>query len=60
MMYLIGRTDQVEGSPEALQLGDLYQSLTDRLTKDAQGAMPLDDSLNPSHEMTQESLIYLI
>jgi hypothetical protein len=45
-----GRADQIEGSPEALQLGDLYQSLTDRLTEDAQEVMPLDDFLNPSDE----------
>jgi hypothetical protein len=47
---VIGRTDQMEGSPEALELSDLYQSLTDRLPKDAQEVMPLDDFLNPSDE----------
>lgn len=45
-----GRADQREGSPEALQLGDLYQTLTERLTKDAQEVMSLDDFLNPLDE----------
>jgi hypothetical protein len=45
-----GRADQREGSLEALQLGDLYQTLTERLTKDAQEVMSLDDFLDPSDE----------
>ena len=32
---VISYTGQVEGSLEALQLGDLYQNLTDRLIKDS-------------------------
>lgn len=47
---VIGRTDQMEVSPEALELSDLYQRLADRLLKDAQEVMPLDDFLNPSDE----------
>ena len=31
---VVGRIDQMEGSPEVLELSDLYQSLTDRLPKD--------------------------
>ena len=48
------RTDLMEGSPEVLELSDLYQSLTDRLPKDAQEVMPLDDFLNPSDENDAE------
>jgi hypothetical protein len=44
------RTGQVEGSLEALQLGDLYQNLTDRLIEDSQEVMSLDDFLDPSDE----------
>jgi hypothetical protein len=44
------RTSQIEGSLEALQLGDLYQNLTDRLIKDSQEVMSLDDFLDPSDE----------
>ncbi|KAE8336596.1 hypothetical protein BDV24DRAFT_168167 [Aspergillus arachidicola] len=45
-----GHADQKEGSLEALQLVNLYQTLTERLTQDAQEVMSLMDFLDPSDE----------
>jgi hypothetical protein len=55
-----GRADQREWSLEALQLSHLYQTLTERVTKDAQEVMSLDDFLDLHTKTTPMSLIYLI
>lgn len=47
---ITGRTSQIEGQPEVLQLGDLYQRLTSKLSGGALEIMPLDNFLNPSDE----------
>ncbi|KAJ5240486.1 DDE-domain-containing protein [Penicillium citrinum] len=53
---ITGRTSQIEGQPEVLQLDDLYQSLTSKLSGSAQEIMPLDNFLDPSDENNVDKL----